>query len=288
MAASKSATLEVEPFLHFDAEVLATLPIGESLVRVTFGGPGLREVTTCGPDQRIKIFLPRAGETSPRVPTGPDWYARYRDMPERERPVMRTYTIRSARPGQIDVDFVRHGDTGPASSWAGGAAPGDRAVIWAPNARFTDYAEGSRMGSDYAPPADTTWQLIAGDETALPAIGGIVEGLAEGERALVFLEVPTEADRQQWQTAGDVSVTWLPRNGVHAGGGSALLAAVRAAQLPEGPGYAWLAGESGLVRGLRRHLVGERGVDRKRIYFCGYWRQGKSEDAPHEPVGSED
>jgi len=42
--------------------------------------------------------------------------------------------------------------------------------------------------------------------------------------------------------------------------------------------YAWLAGEAGVVKGLRRHLVQERGVDRRSVAFMGYWRDGKSSD----------
>ncbi|MFK0243469.1 siderophore-interacting protein [Amycolatopsis azurea] len=280
MTTGKTDLLRSEPFLHFDAVVLATAPIGESLVRVTFGGPGLRDITTCGPDQRIKVFLPSSPGASPRVPTGEDWYARYREMPEAERPAMRTYTIRALRPGEIDVDFVRHGDVGPASRWAGAAKPGDEVVIYGPNARFPhEETDPSRRGADYLPPEGSAWKLIVGDETALPAIGGIVEGLASGERARVFVEVPVEGDRQQWRTDGEVEVTWLSRDRTTAG---TLLEAVRATELPTEPGYAWLAGEAGLVKELRRHLVRERGVDRKRIDFCGYWRQGKSEDAPFD------
>ncbi|GAA1954618.1 siderophore-interacting protein [Amycolatopsis minnesotensis] len=263
--------------------MLATAPIGRSLTRVTFGGPEVPKVTAFGPDQRIKIFLPRAGEAVPLVPTGPDWYRRYRALPERQRPPMRTYTIRSTRPGELDVDFVRHGDLGPASRWAGRAVPGDKVVILAPNAGLAGRAEPRRMGADYLPPADSTWRLIAGDETALPAIGGIVESLAGGEHARVFVEIPVDADRQQWRTAGEVSVTWLPREGASDAPGAALLHAVRATELPEGRGYAWLAGEAFLVRDLRRHLIGERGMTRAQIDFCGYWRRGKSEDAAYEP-----
>ena len=54
--------------------------------------------------------------------------------------------------------------------------------------------------------------------------------------------------------------------------------AVAAARLPAGTPYAWIAGESGVVRALRRHLVGERGFDRRRVTFAGYWRRGLSEE----------
>ncbi|WP_232519797.1 MULTISPECIES: siderophore-interacting protein [Actinosynnema] len=278
MAAEVMANPTTEPFRHFDAEVLATRALGRSMVRVTFGGPALRDVRTWGPDQRIKLFFPRSGQAGLTVPTGADWYTRFRELPDRERPAMRTYTLRAVRHGQIDIDFVRHGDTGPASTWAGRAAVGDRTVILAPNAHHVP-ENPARMGADYAPPADTAWQLIAGDETALPAIGGIVESLPRGVRARVVLEVPSASDRQDWRTEGEVDTTWLVR-----GVDTPLLEAIRAEGVPDGPGYAWLAGESSLVRGLRRHLVKDLGVDRKRVYFCGYWREGRPEETAHEPV----
>jgi NADPH-dependent ferric siderophore reductase len=38
--------------------------------------------------------------------------------------------------------------------------------------------------------------------------------------------------------------------------------------------YAWIAGESKVVTGLRRLLVNELGVDRRQVAFMGYWRRG--------------
>ncbi|UMG94793.1 SIP domain-containing protein [Nocardioides sp. TF02-7] len=38
--------------------------------------------------------------------------------------------------------------------------------------------------------------------------------------------------------------------------------------------YAWIAGESKVVTGLRRRLVKELGIDRGQVAFMGYWREG--------------
>lgn len=38
--------------------------------------------------------------------------------------------------------------------------------------------------------------------------------------------------------------------------------------------YAWIAGESWMVRSLRRALVTELGLDRSQVAFMGYWREG--------------
>lgn len=128
----------------------------------------------------------------------------------------------------------------------------------------------------FRPPPDTDWVLLAADATALPAAAGILAWLPEGTRVRAWIEVPHEDDRIELPTAADADVVWLVRApGTRPG---LLVDAVRAADLPEGRPYAWLAGESGAVRALRRELVGERGHDRGRVEFTGYWRPGASEE----------
>ncbi|GAA2786036.1 siderophore-interacting protein [Saccharopolyspora taberi] len=262
---------QVRPYGLFLAEVVAVREITPNMVRISLGGPGLTGITSGGYDQRIKVLLPLPGQTEPAMPDAESWFESYRAMDETSRPVMRTYTIRAHRPhtNEIDVDFVLHGDVGPASRWARRAVPGDVIGIVGPNeGRATD------SGVEYRPRA-ADWQLIVGDETALPAIASIVESLPPGALARVFVEVPTGADVQRIDTAGSAEITWLPRTG-H---GSRLPASVRAAELPGGTPYAWVAGEAAMIRELRRHLVGERGWDKERSYFGGYWRRGMAEGA---------
>jgi len=250
----------------FRAEVVRTRDLSPHLRRVTFGGPDLAGTVSAGHDQRIKLFFPLAGQTDPVVPEGEDWYPTYRAMPEDERPPMRTFTLRELRRDacEMDVDFVLHGDTGPASSWAGRAVPGQRLAILAPTA-----GEEPIVGWEFQPPADTDWVLLAGDETALPAICGIVEALPAGLRAVVFVELDSLADMQPMETKADVSVTWILR-------GQGLCRTIAEANLPDGLPYAWVAAESSVATGLRRHLVRDRGVDKGRVYFSGYWLLGSA------------
>ncbi len=257
----------------FGAEVVSREVLTPHMARITFGGE-LDGFTTVGIDHRIKLFFPLPGQTEPQVPDGVDWYQRYREMPDAVRPPMRTYTIRNHRPaaGEVDVDFVLHGDSGPASSWATRAKTGDRVVICGPNAAVVP-----TVGYEYRPVADSDWRLIVGDETALPAISGILESFGPDEKAMVFVEVPDdEADVQPMATQGNVDVTWLPRSGAGDGIGLSLRRAVTEAQFLAGRPYAWLAGESSTVTALRRHLVKERKVDRESVTFLGYWRRGGS------------
>jgi NADPH-dependent ferric siderophore reductase len=106
---------------------------------------------------------------------------------------------------------------------------------------------------------------VIGDETAMPAVATVLDAI-DPDRALTFLEVADAAEEQALPGA----VTWVHRDGRRAG--EPLAAVVRAASLPDGRGQAWLSGESTCVRDLRRHLLDERGFDRRLVYATGYWR----------------
>lgn len=251
------------PMQYHDLHVIRVTRLSPHMARITFGGEGLTDFIDDGPDQRLKLFLPHPGQDRPDVPHGEDWYQRWRAMDPDTRAVMRTYTVREARPyaGELDIDFVLHGDTGPASAWAGRARPGDRAAM------LGAYAE-------YDPLPGAGWQLIIGDETALPAIGAIVGSLPAGTHARVFVEIHDDAERRHLTGAPEVDLTWVPRSGAPAGETTVLLDAVRGADLPDGTPYAWVAGESAAVRDIRRHLVGDRGIPKDAVTFMGYWRRG--------------
>ncbi|WP_328613832.1 siderophore-interacting protein [Amycolatopsis sp. NBC_00355] len=265
-------TTQVErPALTYHrARVTMVRPITPHTVRVTFEAASFAEVPAGAPDQYVKVFFPLPGQETPNLPdTGSDvlsWYRTYLAMPDGVRPPMRTYTVRAHRPlfAEIDVDFVLHGDTGPASAWASRVTPGDRVAFLGPHGL-------------YDVPAGTDWQLLTGDETALPAIGAIIEQLPAGARLSAYIEVSAREERQTFETRGAVEVHWLVRGArPH---GEALLEAVRAAAFPSGTPYAWVSGEAGVVKLVRRHLVREREVDKRRICFTGYWRLGMSEEA---------
>jgi NADPH-dependent ferric siderophore reductase len=240
------------------AQVVAARMITLRTVRITLSGVDIACPT---PDAYLKLFFPLPGQSEPELapPVTGDvvsWYRSYLAMPDDIRPPMRTYTVRAHRPAvaEIDVDFVLHGESGPGSRWASRAQFGDRVAFLGPS-------------GVHSVPVGTRWQLLVGDETAVPAIGSIIESAPEGMRVRAFVE----ADPAEWQrfpTFADVDVQWLP---------DGVLDAVRAARFEDGV-YAWLAGESAMVRSVRRHLVGERGLDRRAVTFTGYWRRGMSEE----------
>jgi len=273
-------TAVAAPFRFFSLQVVRTERLGPSLVRVSFGGDDLAYFFSDGCDQSLSLFLPQPGQPEPAVPyeLGDGWWQGWRELPDGVRAVMRSYTLRALRrdPDEIDIDFVLHEPAGPASRWASLAAPGDRVVLLGP-------AIADNRAIRFRPPEDADLVVVWGDETAVPAVSAILEALPAGARARVWLEVQHAGDTQDLATDADAEVTWLVRGDEGTEGSPMALGALRAAQLPpaERP-YVWIAGESGQVKALRRHFVGERGFDRRRVTFVGYWRQGLSEEQLRE------
>lgn len=303
------------PMTLTEVTVASVERLSPSFVRVALAGPGLAELGVDGPflDQRIKIVFPlEDGSLSSFEGADMTWLTSWIGRPAEERGHMRTYTVRavegSGADARVIVDIVVHEPPcGPGSTWARSAAVGDRLVLLGPR-RGVPYG-----GIEFAPHDGANELVLVGDETALPAIAGILDGLPETAVGRVFLEVPVADDVQSLQGPAGMAVTWLPREG--AAHGSLILAAAselfvvrvgeEAAALepatddeidpdlwetPEYsssgeeiassapvvlPGvYAWIAGESRMVTTLRRHLVSELGMDRSQVAFMGYWRQG--------------
>lgn len=305
----------------FRTRVARIVPLSEHFVRFTLTDTDLEFFGTGGLDQRIKLMIPRADGTLPEIglfeepaPAAMEWYQRWRALPEAERNPMRTYTVRAVRPEarEIDVDFVLHGTEGPASAWAWQARVGDELVVIGPDERSETRGRGRSGGIEWDP-GEATTLLMAGDETATPAICSILETLDERYTGHVYIEVPTSADILPLLTRASVQVHWLPRDG--RAQGEALTEALRdwgrvhgatvacsgtvtddvapaaeeaeadadgplwdvPAEGPHGRWYAWLAGEAGTITSIRRHLVKDLGINRKCVSFMGYWKTGRAE-----------
>lgn len=291
----------------FRARVSAITDLTPSFRRFTFAGPDLGDYGDPGLDQRIKIVFPTARTPIDDMPTGADWWDSWRAMDEELRPPFRTYTTRYVRgkDREVDVDMVAHDVLGPASAWIAGAAVGDEVLIFAP----TTAHEGVSYGIDFVPPARTDDILLAGDETAAPAIAVILEQLPPEARGVVVLELPDAADAAYLPVHPGFEYRVAARAGedrhahlvaavedeaarlVPAGRGAEVeevdidrdilwevpRTAKGGAALKSAPLYAWLAGEAGAIKTLRRHLVTAMGVDRRAVAFMGYWRVGRAE-----------
>ncbi|MGY1843752.1 siderophore-interacting protein [Modestobacter sp. SYSU DS0875] len=305
-SAAASAPAAAPEYRFFPVRVARVQRISPTFLRLTLAGSALTGFGVGGADQRIKLVISRDGAPAEELLTdGPGWYQDYCALPDDRRPHLRTYTVRDARPelGEVDVDVVLHGiddgHAGPAASWAAAAVPGDRVVLLGPDRPGT----GRAWGVEWAPPADGTL-FLAGDETAVPAISAIVEALPAGRRTIAVLEVPVAGDVLSLTVPAGVEVRWLVRGG--RARGEALGPAVHAAlcelgvakptagqepedvdlesgilwEVPEAGAdgcYAWLAGEAGMVKKLRRRLVRDLGVPRTSVAFMGYWRIGAAE-----------
>jgi len=299
-----------QPMLTFEVAVASVERLSPAFTRIRFEGEELRDFHRCGPlgprDIRVKLLVAADGSGhAPVTPdfSDPDWQRRWRALDEAERGVMRTYSVRRIHGTEsaplLDVDFVMH-PGGPAGTWAEHAKPGDRMLLIGPNKASEWYG-----GIEWRPPTTAgTRVLLVGDETALPAIGSILETLPSAYAGRVIVEVPTEQDFLTLATKADLDIRFVARDDQPRG--EALLREVsgvvdvrteRASKPPpdledvdvdhellwevpergDSAFYAWVAGEAAVVRTVRRHLVEGRGVDRRAVAFMGYWREGRSE-----------
>ncbi|HEV2779777.1 MAG TPA: siderophore-interacting protein [Actinophytocola sp.] len=227
------------------------------MARVTVAGDELADFPAAGTDQNVMLYFYPDGVTLPEPLT----LESARAMWSRVRPLTRTYTIRryDGAACEIDFDFVLHGEHGLASAWAQRVRPGDQVIFVGPSPA-------------YRPAPDVDTYLLAGDETALPAIAAILRELPAGARALVYVEVADAAEQQPLPTAAAAEITWLHRDGRP----DLLERAVRSAVLPEDRTEAWVAGERSAVLAVRRHLLDERRLERHRVRPTTYWRRGQS------------
>lgn len=243
--------------------VLGTERLTPHMVRVVLGGPGLAGFTAGEfTDHYVKLVFPPPGVTYP----DPVDLAQVREqLPREQWPRIRTYTVRRWDPhaGELTIDVVRHGDEGVAGPWAATVRPGEEIHFAGP-------------GGAYAPDPTADWHLLAGDESALPAIAATLERMPPGARAHAFVEVAGPEEEQKLDTPADVTVTWLHRG--DAAVGAALVRAVTDLESPPGVPQAFVHGEAGFVKELRRLLLVERGVPRDRVSISGYWRLGHDED----------
>ena len=224
--------------------VRRTERLTDHLIRVHLGGPGFAAFQPSGfTDSYVKLQIP-----------GPDG------------DTTRTYTVRSVDPEleQIAIDFVYHGDEGAAGPWAAAAKPGDPLELMGP-------------GGAYSPSPDADWHLLAGDESALPAISVASEALPESALGRIFVEVAGPADELEFRRPEGVELTWVHRGDREPG--VALAEAVRGAQWLEGRVHVFIHGEAqAVMHDLRPYIRKDRNVPADRASISGYWRRGRTEE----------
>jgi len=247
-------------------QVLRTRRVSPQLLRVTLVGEDLADFVSSSFDDHVKVFFPPAGAEKPVLPqVGKDGISFPDGQP---RPQARDYTPRrhDAVAGELDIEFVLHGD-GPASTWAAQARPGQHLGVGGPRGSFVI-------------PHGFDWHLLIGDDTALPAIARRIEELGPGARVIVVAEVSDASAQILLATGPHAEVHWVHREGRPEG--SQIAPTLRWLSLPQGEGYVWAAGEAAAMRDVRQHLVGERGIDKARIRASAYWKRGNA--AVHETI----
>lgn len=221
---AEAAQRERPAYRSFRVQVSRVERLSPHFTSVTFAGDDLHEFGTAGLDQRVKVVLPLPEIGFAAFPEGDDWYGSWRELPAGLRNPFRTYTVRAVRPQvrEVDIVFVAHGDAGPASAWAAKAAPGDEVVLIGPD----ELSPGRTVGIDWRP-GDVETLLLAGDETAAPAIASILESLPSDATGVALIEVPAHGDRLDVRAPAGVEVRWLARADAGCAHGGLLIPAVR-------------------------------------------------------------
>jgi len=255
------------------------------MVRVIAGGPGFADLVgnptapLGSTDKYTKIIFAK-----PELALLPPYNleALRESLPQEDWPVTRTYTIRwiDEAAQQIAIDFVVHGTEGVAGPWAASAVAGDPLVL-------------GGVGGAYAPSADADWHVLAGDESALPAISSALEFMHPDARGVAHIEVEDDSDVQLLRAPDGVLVNWILRG--HDRRTEALAEAVDASLEQDGTTIPADAAVQVFAHGEResmkaiRAVLARRGVTRDRFSLSGYWAYGRTEDRfqaeKREPIG---
>ncbi|WP_343550524.1 siderophore-interacting protein [Pantoea sp.] len=285
----------------FNVTLLHKTWLSPSFMRCVFTGADVGMMKMDGPDQRIKLLFPSLSGQAPALASNRSWWEQLKSLPQAHRPIPRTYTLRGVEAAEclMDVEFAIHGREGIASAWAIDATPGDTLQIVAPNRQHI----ADSGGYEWRPHPNVERALIVADETALPAVKGILEQMAKWAnppKMQIFQEIPLDEDRLDWRAYSFAEVHWLPRD--KAEYGAALLSALkdravipayalnsqnddiddegdllwRGAENQGNQFYGWVAAESSSVKHIRRYLVGERHVASENVSFMAYWSKGKA------------
>ncbi|WP_222849401.1 siderophore-interacting protein [Trebonia kvetii] len=246
-------------------EVVSVDYISPRMVSVLVTGDNLDAYGEAAPTSHLKVFLPAEGQDEPLLPQQTPDGPVYPDGPP---PVVRTYTPRRYDPQTriLEIQFLLHG-TGPASEWAQRAKPGDKLAVGGPGGRFS-----------LEPVADHWW--LAADESAIPAVGTLLDVLPETATVEVHIEVEGPDDEIGFESQAKTSITWHHRSG---GGafGAELARAAREASIPDGA-RVWVACEAAAMRDIRRYFLVGRKVPRDALVTRGYWRTGEQNHPDHD------
>lgn len=239
-------------------EVVRAEPRTPYLIRVTVGGPELEGLDPGLPAASVRLLLPRDGELEI-----PEWGGNVFVHADGTRATLRTLTPLRVDPDrlQLEVEIVLHGD-GPLSAWAAAARPGDPTAV-----------SGTGRGYTIDPAAGA--YVLAGDESALPAISTLLAAMPPGAAITVVAEVTHPDARLELPAHPGADVRWLA--GSAGKPGDTLVAAVRETEIAP-DARVWAAGEAASMQRIRTHLADERDHPRAQCTVRGYWKHGRAGD----------
>ncbi|MFB6612276.1 siderophore-interacting protein [Agromyces sp. NPDC056379] len=246
-------------------ESLERIQLTPHMVRIVAGGPGIAAVDDNGFTDAYTKMLFAHPDTDLTPPY--DLEALRAELSIERMPSRRTYSIRrfDLANERIWIDFVVHGTSGIAGPWADAAKPGDPLVL-------------GGIGGGYAPDPAADWHLLAGDDSALPAIAASLDAMPPDTVGVALLEVDGDDDRVELSAPAGVRIEWLHRNGREAGTTTLLADAVRALEWPDGRVQVFAHGERGAMKALRPYFTDERALDRSQLSLSAYWAYGRAED----------
>jgi NADPH-dependent ferric siderophore reductase len=237
--------------------VKAAWRLTPNMIRVTFAGPELAGFPEGCEGGNCKLLIPDQDEGKERFAVR---------LSEGQSLVKRTYTVRKfdAATRELSIDFVAHGDNGPASRWASRATAGDFLGFAGPSTPKIAHFE-----------AD--WYLVAADSSAIPVAAAALEAMPRDAKGVAIFEITSEEDKQDIEMPEGIEVHWLVHADPHHNS-TAQEKLIRSLDWPAGRVQTCIAGESGVIRTLRAFLAQERQVPREDTYISGYWKIGLIED----------
>lgn len=255
--------------------VLRTEHITSHMIRVALGGRGFDTFTPSEfTDSYVKLIFIDDDVDVAALPQ-PLTLDSFADLPATKKPLVRTITVRNADAAarELTVDIAVHGDHGAAGPWAAKATPGQSAYLMGPSGA-------------YSPDPAADWHLLAGDETALPAISVALEALPANAIGQAFIETAEAEDEIPLTAPAGVQINWIYRGGRadlvgedRAGDHAPLIEAVKSALWLPGQVHAFVHGEAqAVMHNLRPYIRKDRGVEAKWASISGYWRRGRTEE----------
>ena len=226
--------------------VTRTRLLSPHLKRITLGGQELADFPVRAESGYVKVLFDPTG----KLPV---------DERSSKGAIKRSFTVRAfrARDLELDIDFVIHGDSGPASAWAESAGKDDILSLTGPGP--TKLADPS-----------SDWFCFLGDLSALPAIAVNLELLPINSKGMVFLEAPSRDDCIDLEKPPEIKVEWVINSNPELPS-IELFNKLKNMKWLDGAPFIWVAGEFGLMRSSRKFLKSHKAFVRG-TYVSSYWK----------------